>query len=77
MVTAYVLIEMAAGHSRDLADTLRELQVVKDVDRVTGPYDIVAVLEASNINDISDIVNTEIHSRKGVVRTTTCVGLEQ
>ena len=76
MVRAYVLIEMVAGHSRNLVETLKKRQVVKDVDRVTGPYDVVAVLEAPDINKISDIVTDQIHSLAGVVRTTTCISLE-
>jgi DNA-binding Lrp family transcriptional regulator len=67
---------MVAGHSRNLVDSLQERQVVKELDRVTGPYDVIAVLEATDINRISDIVADEIHSLPGVVRTTTCVSLE-
>lgn len=76
MVRAYVLIEMMAGHSRDLVTSLKGRPSVKDVDRVTGPYDVIAVLEGPDINQISDIVATEIHALTGVVRTTTCVSLE-
>ena len=76
MVRAYVLIEMVAGHSRNLVEELQKRQVVKELDRVTGPYDVIVVLEASDINRISDIVADEIHSLPGVVRTTTCVSLE-
>ena len=76
MVRAYVLIEMMAGHSRNLVATLKGRQSVNDVDRVTGPYDVIAVLEGPDINQISDIVVTDIHSQAGVVRTTTCVSLE-
>ena len=76
MVKAYVLIEMVAGHSRKLANTLKQRKVVKAVDRVTGPYDVVAILEAPSLNEISNIVGTEIHSLAGVVRTTTCVSFD-
>jgi len=67
---------MVAGHSRNLVKTLKARQVVQDLDRVTGPYDVVAVLEAQDINKISDIVTEEIHTLPGVVRTTTCFCLE-
>ena len=77
MVVAYVLIEMVAGHSRKLVNTLRERQVAKVVDRVTGPYDVIAVLEAPDVNGISEIVASEIHHLDGVMRTITCVSLEQ
>ena len=76
MVRAYVLIEMVAGHSRKLVTSLRGSKSVTDVDRVTGPYDVIAVLERADINAISDVVTNEIHSLEGVVRTTTCLCLE-
>ena len=55
MVTAYVLIEMGAGHSMHLVATLKKCHVVKDLDRVTGPYDVIAVLEAPSLEEISHI----------------------
>ncbi len=76
MVKAYVLIEMLAGHSKNLVDSLRDRKVVSSVDRVTGPYDVIAVVNAENINEISNIVSSEVHTHSGVVRTTTCVSLE-
>ena len=76
MLRAYILIEMLAGHSRDLVNTLKERQVAVEVDRVTGPYDVVAIIEATDLNKISEIVSTEIHSLTGVVRTNTCVSME-
>jgi len=75
MVRAYILIEMVAGHSRNLVNALRKRPAVKSVDRVTGPYDVIVVLEAPDINKISDIVSEEIHSLQGVVRTLTCIAL--
>ena len=73
MVKAYILVEMLAGHSRNLVDTLRQRKSVKNVDRVTGPYDVMVVLEADDLDQVSDIVATELHAHPGVVRTTTCV----
>ena len=77
MVIAYVLIEMVAGHSRSLVNTLKERRVVKEADRVTGPYDVIAVLEAPTLDKINDTVASEIHALTGVVRTVTCVSMEQ
>ena len=76
MIKAYILIEMMAGHSRDLVRVLVERDLVTEVDRVTGPYDVVAVIEAGDLNAISEIVASEIHTLPGVVRTNTCVSLE-
>ena len=73
MVRAYVLIEMAAGHSRELVNTLEGQEEVRDVARVTGPYDVIALLEAADVDALSETVSSRIHSVKGVVRTITCV----
>lgn len=76
MVRAYVLIEMVAGHAKNLVDDLTNQQAVAEINRVTGPYDVIAVLEAADLNEISNIVTNNVHSLSGVARTTTCVCLE-
>ena len=75
MVRAYVLVEMMAGHARDLVNSLKDREEVQDVARVTGPYDVIVVIEAADVNEISEIVNEEVHSLTGVVRTNTCIAL--
>ncbi len=67
---------MMAGHAKNLVDRLSDQQAVADIDRVTGPYDVIAILEASTLDEISNIVTSDVHSLSGVVRTTTCVCLE-
>ena len=75
MVRAYVLIEMVAGQSRNLVNSLNGQKRVVDVARVTGPYDVVAVLEGEDIEEVSSFVSETVHSLAGVVRTTTCAAL--
>ena len=76
MVKAYVLIEMVAGHSQNLIRDLSRKNVASDLHRVTGPYDVIAVVNGDDLSAISDLVTSEIHTQPGVVRTTTCVCLE-
>ena len=76
MVRAYVLIEMVAGQSRSLVDAMTGTRGVRDAVRVTGPYDVVVVVEGRDLQQISRFVNDSIHTKRGVVRTTTCVSLE-
>ena len=75
MTKAYVLIETSAGYAKDLVATLAEGRQVRSTERVTGPYDAIVVLEAPDMNAISDIVVNEIHTMRGVTRTTTCFAL--
>ena len=72
---AYILIETAVGKSRDVATSLKALGGVDVVDTVTGPYDIIAVVNAPDLNAIGDLVTSQIHTINGVRRTVTCLSI--
>ena len=72
---AFVLIETAVGKTKDVATTLGQIKGVKSVDAVTGPYDVIAIIEADNLNDIGDIVTEKIHPTTGISRTVTCLAI--
>jgi DNA-binding Lrp family transcriptional regulator len=72
---AYILIETAVGKSRNVADELRSLSGVETVDPVTGPYDIIAVVGAPDLNAVGDLVTSQIHTIDGIVRTVTCLSV--
>ncbi|MDP6107607.1 MAG: Lrp/AsnC ligand binding domain-containing protein [Candidatus Brocadiia bacterium] len=72
---AYILIETAVGKSRNVAGELRNLAGVETVDPVTGPYDIIAVVAAPDLNAVGDLVTSEIHTISGIVRTVTCLSV--
>ena len=72
---AFVLIETMVGKTKEVASTLSQLGGVKSVDTVTGPYDIITVVEADNLNDIGDLVTGKIHPIIGISRTVTCLGI--
>ena len=77
MVKAYILIEMSAGHSQKLVEALTRQEEVLDIARVTGPYDVIAVIQNKTIDDITRTVANKIHTLPGVVRTTTSVSFSQ
>ena len=72
---AYILIETSVGKSRDVANSLRSLPGVQNVDAVTGPYDIIAVVGGADLNAVGDLVTSEIHTINGIVRTVTCLSV--
>ena len=72
---AYILIETAVGKSRDVSSSLRALPGIKTVDPVTGPYDIIAVVSAPDLNSVGDLVTSKIHVINGIVRTVTCLSV--
>ena len=72
---AFVLIETVVGKNKDVVVALRQLNGVKSVDVVTGPYDIIAVVEGETLNDIGEVVTGRIHPIGGISRTVTCLAL--
>jgi DNA-binding Lrp family transcriptional regulator len=72
---AFVLIETAVGRNKEVATALEKLAGVKSVDIVTGPYDIIAIIEGASLNDIGDIVTGKIHPVAGISRTVTCLAI--
>ena len=72
---AFVLIETAVGKTKDVVAKIRELEAVRSVDPVTGPYDIIAIIEAESLNEIGDLVTGKIHPVPGISRTVTCLAI--
>jgi uncharacterized protein with GYD domain len=52
---AFILIETAVGKTKDVIATLKKTGGVKSVDAVTGPYDIIAVVEEDDLNAVGYI----------------------
>ncbi len=72
---AYLLVETAVGKTRDVASALRGLEAVESVDVVTGPYDIIALINGTDMTVVGNVVTENIHTVTGVVRTVTCVAV--
>jgi DNA-binding Lrp family transcriptional regulator len=72
---AFVLIETAVGKTKEVVSILSKIEGLKSVDTVTGPYDVIAILEAGNLNDIGDLITGEIHAIEGISRTVTCLAV--
>lgn len=72
---AYILIETAVGKTREVASALGQWPEMVQVDAVTGPYDIIAVLEVPDLNTVGERVTGSIHTIPGVVRTVTCLSV--
>ncbi len=70
---AFVLIETAVGRTREVAKALEKLGGVDLVDMVTGPYDLIVVIERDKLADIGDMVTGKIHTVSGISRTVTCL----
>ena len=70
---AFVLMETVVGKNKEVVDALRQLKGVKSADTVTGPYDVIAIIEGETLSKISDLVTDKIHPLAGIARTVTCL----
>ncbi len=72
---AYILIETATGQAEAVAKVLQVKPGVMAADVVTGPYDVIAVLQGKDADDVARTVIYEIQSVKGISRTMTCMAI--
>lgn len=72
MVQAYILIQTEVGMSGSVAQAVSALPGVLKADFVTGPYDVIARIEAQNLDELGHDVMAGIQAVKGITRTLTC-----
>ncbi|MCH8847919.1 MAG: Lrp/AsnC ligand binding domain-containing protein [Chloroflexi bacterium] len=72
---AYVLVETTVGHGPGVVAALRGMRGLISVDRVSGPYDVIIVLEAQSLPELAELVSEQVHAISGVVRTVTCLAM--
>ena len=72
---AYILIETQVGKSKEVTNIITKLPAIASVDQVTGPYDIIAMVEADDLNNVGAIVTDLIHPIDGIARTVTCLAV--
>jgi DNA-binding Lrp family transcriptional regulator len=71
-VHAYVLIQTEVGKAAGVATQLREIAGVVVADDVTGPYDVIARVEADSVDELGRLVVSHVQSIEGLTRTLTC-----
>jgi DNA-binding Lrp family transcriptional regulator len=72
---AFLIIETAVGKSPEVLNKIAKLDAVESADRVTGPYDIIAIVELEDLTDIGSLVTGGIGIIDGISRIVTCLAL--
>ena len=79
MVTAFVLIRVGAGEHLSFMKSVREeiakIKGVKKVYEVFGRYDLIALVEAPTLNELSTTITDKIRAIEGVQSTESLIGL--
>ena len=74
---AFVLLETALGKAGEVSASIRQFNGVRSVDAVSGPYDVIAVVEAEDFTELGEIVTTMIAPVSGVSRWVVCATLSE
>ena len=75
-ISAFVLIDVTGNHTKSAYKTLTRIQGVKTLHAVTGPFDLIAQVEAETIEELNDIVLSRIRSVDGITKTSTALVLK-
>ena len=76
MTSAYILIESLPGKAIELINIIKEIKGVKTVHLVTGPYDVIAFVEALDLKSLGEVIVKRIQATGSVARTLTCITVE-
>ena len=73
---AYILIEGAAGTIASILQKVSAIEGVTNAHAVTGQFDMIALVEAEDVNAVGKISYSHIQMIEGVIRTITCNVIE-
>lgn len=71
-VKAYILIQTDVGHAASVATQAAQIDGVVSAEDVTGPYDVVVVVEAASVDELGRMVVSKLQRIEGITRTVTC-----
>jgi len=74
-ISAFVLIDTTGNHTKSAYKTLTRIQGVKAVFPVTGPYDLIAQVEAETLEELNDLIMVRIRGVDGITKTNTAIVL--
>jgi len=76
MPTAYVLLNCVLGSEEKVIEQLKQIESIKEVSGTFGLYDILAKLQATNIEDLRNGITQQIRNIDKVTGTLTLMGIE-
>jgi DNA-binding Lrp family transcriptional regulator len=79
-VKSYILIETDVGTAKQVALSLGDVShsdgEIRSVELVTGPFDVICLVEAENLEQLGNCITDTIQTVAGVKRTTTCLTIQ-
>lgn len=70
--SAYVLIKVEPSMAHGVYNQLKNFKSIIQVDAVTGPHDVIAIVESSDVSTLGSFIINKIRTIEGVKDTLTC-----
>ncbi len=71
--TAFVMINCETGQENTVVEQLREVKGVKEVIRTSGPHDILTSIETPTVEELKNLIESNIRKIPHIQATTTLV----
>jgi len=75
-VAAYIFVEATQGKAIEICGEIGKIKGVKSAHAVTGPYDIIVLVEGDDVNVLGEFIVSRIQNVPGVLRTMTNIIVE-
>ena len=73
---AFVLIKVEPGKVKEAFDAISAMRAVVEAHCITGPDDIIALLESDDAKGVSEVVIADLHDVDGIKGTDTRIVVE-
>ena len=73
---AFILINVRTGEISPVVHQLKQLPGITEAHMTLGPYDAIAVIEASDVKELGRILAETIQPVPGVLDTLTCLSID-
>ena len=73
MPKAFVLINAETGSEKDVVEKVKAMKNVEEAYFVFGVYDVIAIVEAPNIDELRNTIHTAMRQIEGIRSTCTMV----
>lgn len=73
---AYILINVHTGQIAEVLSHLKRIEGVLDANMTFGPYDVVAIVQANDLQSLGNMLAHSVQPIPGVEETLTCLAVD-
>ena len=76
MNEAFVLLNVDYKKQHNVIEAAKKIPLVKAVNPVYGMYDVIVILESSNMQDIKTAIDVDLHKIDGINNLTSLIAVK-